>query len=319
MFTDTVFWRAASVLKRLRGKGVKKSANSCKSKWWKLKSTYQVVTVLKSKSHSGFVWDDEKGLGVTAETQLKWNKLVKSNEHFKPFATKGWPHYEAMERLMSSKTSDAYAHQQDTQPPPVHESVEGEATLPFSAEWPPSPPPFDDDDDFPMCSPSNSPALSKHKSSPFEDRSPASSENHTTTTAREQKEAQMNRINHTFEEITGSFYRILSTLETSAQTMAALMAALAPALAPASSLAPAPAPAPAPPTPTPLEKAFKRLAKDVKHSREIGDEWLSPEEVVTMIFDFQRDEVAAATYLLLHEKADASDARAYLRSIIDGS
>ncbi|KAI0270321.1 hypothetical protein BGY98DRAFT_1010345 [Russula aff. rugulosa BPL654] len=107
MFKDTVFKRAAEALNRFHEKGGKKTSISCRSKWTKLKRTYKVVTALKSKS--GFVWDDLKGMGVTAEKRPAWDKLVESNKQFKPFATNGWPHYEAMARLMPFRARSTYA------------------------------------------------------------------------------------------------------------------------------------------------------------------------------------------------------------------
>jgi hypothetical protein len=44
-----------------------------------LKKKYDAVTKLKSLS--GIAWDDEKGAGVTEDTQQQWDDLVKVCEH----------------------------------------------------------------------------------------------------------------------------------------------------------------------------------------------------------------------------------------------
>ncbi len=71
VFKEKDFRQVASVLKRLREKGVEKDVDSCKS---------EVVTALKATS--GFVWDDEKGMGVARETRREWNKLIKVCEQY---------------------------------------------------------------------------------------------------------------------------------------------------------------------------------------------------------------------------------------------
>ncbi|KAH9972916.1 hypothetical protein BJV74DRAFT_904641 [Russula compacta] len=62
------------------------------------------------KSISGMVWDNEKGMGVMLDRQSEWDELTKNKKHFKQFANKGWPHYEAMEPLMLLKAKGTYAH-----------------------------------------------------------------------------------------------------------------------------------------------------------------------------------------------------------------
>jgi hypothetical protein len=44
-----------------------------------LKKIYEAVKMLKSKS--GFVWDDEKGMNVTPDTEAAWQELVKVCEY----------------------------------------------------------------------------------------------------------------------------------------------------------------------------------------------------------------------------------------------
>jgi hypothetical protein len=39
------------------------------------------------KSMLGFVWDDEKGMGVTQDRKLEWDELVKVCEHMSSLST----------------------------------------------------------------------------------------------------------------------------------------------------------------------------------------------------------------------------------------
>jgi hypothetical protein len=73
-FKDTVVKEAAVALESCRTRGVPKTLALCKSKWMRLKKTFDTVTQLKLKS--GFSWTNEKGMGVEDEKDPAWAALV---------------------------------------------------------------------------------------------------------------------------------------------------------------------------------------------------------------------------------------------------
>ncbi|KAH9960257.1 hypothetical protein BC827DRAFT_1133300 [Russula dissimulans] len=75
VFKDSTFAEVAAAFASSPTTGTPKNMQSCKSKWGRLKKSYNTISILKSKS--GFTWSDEHGMGVTEETQSEWDELVK--------------------------------------------------------------------------------------------------------------------------------------------------------------------------------------------------------------------------------------------------
>jgi hypothetical protein len=76
---------------------------------------------------------------------------------------------------------------------------------------------------------------------------------------------------------------------------------------------PSPPPAPAPSTSRGAE-AVRVFLKNIRHSKEHDDEWLSVDEVLNVVDVFQSDETVAAFYLIFAESSYASDYESFTRT-----
>ncbi|KAG2357571.1 hypothetical protein BDR07DRAFT_1211117, partial [Suillus spraguei] len=77
-----------------------KSQSSCKTKWTALKRNYTIVKDIKALF--GFAWNDEHGVFVTPETSGTWDAYSKAHPQSKPYSSKGFPHFYAIEEMMPS-------------------------------------------------------------------------------------------------------------------------------------------------------------------------------------------------------------------------
>ncbi|KAI0270320.1 hypothetical protein BGY98DRAFT_1100725 [Russula aff. rugulosa BPL654] len=282
-FRDPVFKQAAKKLNRFHEKGAKKTSISCRSKWTRLKRTYKVVTALKSLAESGFVWDDVKGMGVTPEKRPAWDELVKSNKHFKPFATKGWPHYDAMARLMPFRARSAYTRL-DTHIPTA-------ATMSTSGLSPP-PAPLD--------------VLSAHSSIPSSCKRKLSSFDTSTQSSYSTKRRMLSPENAlALERLTAS----VISFNTACREFTLRYA-----------YAPAPPPLPAP-TSSIARKAdaIERFLESIRESEERGDKWLSTEDVHEMIGIFMEDATAPDAYITVADASNEDGMRSWVRSQLEST
>ncbi|KAF9232201.1 hypothetical protein BU15DRAFT_55257, partial [Melanogaster broomeanus] len=83
-----------------------KVGTSCKRKYASLKKLYEIVIDLKSAS--GFTWSEQGGAGITLESNSSWASYCKSHPGAKPFRTKGFPHFAAMEGLRGRQGKGAH-------------------------------------------------------------------------------------------------------------------------------------------------------------------------------------------------------------------
>ncbi|KAJ7675185.1 hypothetical protein B0H17DRAFT_1207822 [Mycena rosella] len=90
-------------------KGGPKTANSIATKW-------------KGKAYpgvSGWTYSDDLGLNVTNDTRDAWSNFVKAHSHFKPFATRGWPHFIIVDVIVPSCALGQYVFSLGTADPAV--------------------------------------------------------------------------------------------------------------------------------------------------------------------------------------------------------
>ncbi|KAJ7703908.1 hypothetical protein B0H17DRAFT_1126948 [Mycena rosella] len=77
-------------------KGGPKTANSIATKWKGTRKLYDQILQAKQKAYpgaSGWTYSENLGFNVKDDTQDAWSNFVKAHPHFKPFATRGWPHF----------------------------------------------------------------------------------------------------------------------------------------------------------------------------------------------------------------------------------
>ncbi|KAF8817313.1 hypothetical protein BYT27DRAFT_7058772, partial [Phlegmacium glaucopus] len=88
-FKPMVWNEAAVVINALtKAKGGEKTSSSCKSKFARLKETYNVI--VKIKAQSGFKWDDENGADIDESTAEVWAAFEKKHKGSAPFRNRGW-------------------------------------------------------------------------------------------------------------------------------------------------------------------------------------------------------------------------------------
>ncbi|KAG2364288.1 hypothetical protein BDR07DRAFT_1280085 [Suillus spraguei] len=100
-FKAHIFTEAAKYLNTTypTPKGTPKSQSSCKTKWTALKRNYTIVKDIKL---SGFAWNDEHGVSVTPETSGTWDTYSQAHPQSKPYSSKRFPHFYAIEEMMPS-------------------------------------------------------------------------------------------------------------------------------------------------------------------------------------------------------------------------
>jgi hypothetical protein len=96
-----------------------------------MKKIYNNINSLVGKSGIGFTWSDDRGMEMTPETQPQLDKLCKvciyltrssmtadryqGKPQLSKYVRNGWPHFTAMQQLVTSITRGTHAHQ-GTQP-----------------------------------------------------------------------------------------------------------------------------------------------------------------------------------------------------------
>ncbi|KAF8152452.1 hypothetical protein B0H34DRAFT_663981 [Crassisporium funariophilum] len=127
-FKPTVWNEAAVVVNALnKGRAGEKTSSSCKSKFARLKETYNVI--VKIKSQSGFKWDDENGADIDKSTAEVWAAFEKKHKGSTPFRNKGWIWFNKVQPLMPTtpRGANVYRASQAVQP-------ESQETLPEPVE-----------------------------------------------------------------------------------------------------------------------------------------------------------------------------------------
>ncbi|KAF9060759.1 hypothetical protein BDP27DRAFT_1184160, partial [Rhodocollybia butyracea] len=81
-----------------RASGGEKDWEACRSKWQKVKKTYEVIGDIKA--HTGWTWSNETGASITALNSDSWANFLKKHPLAKPFRNTGWPHLDIMEEIM---------------------------------------------------------------------------------------------------------------------------------------------------------------------------------------------------------------------------
>jgi len=212
-------------------------------------------------------------MGVTEDTKSEWDELVKSNKDFKPFANRGWPHYEAMELSMPSKAKGAYAHQ-GTQPP-AHKSRPSSSSSSSSSS-------------IPLDIPSGHNVRSRnHKSSSLDSSNQFSA-------------SKLAKANETLQLLRDTIENVGDAIRVLAQ----------PPFVP---LPPPPPPHAPTPSASRGAIAAGRFLKHIEGSKERGDVWLSNDEVLQMLRLFQEDEKTASLYIVISERANEALMRMWVK------
>ncbi|KAG8221220.1 hypothetical protein J3R82DRAFT_1380 [Butyriboletus roseoflavus] len=87
-------------------KGGAKSTETCE-RWYQLmRNSYFAVVALKNAS--GFTYSDKDGAGITLVQNDVWSRYIKSHKFAKPFKTKGFIHFDAVECLMPDASQGKY-------------------------------------------------------------------------------------------------------------------------------------------------------------------------------------------------------------------
>ncbi|KAF8802781.1 hypothetical protein BYT27DRAFT_7111442 [Phlegmacium glaucopus] len=116
-FKGSIWTEAATAVNAIPPtKGMKKTSGSCKSKWGKLKETYNIVADIKAQS--GFKWDDERGADIDETTAEVWAAYEKKHKGSAPFRNKGWTWYEKVQPLVPNtpRGANVYHASSGTQP-----------------------------------------------------------------------------------------------------------------------------------------------------------------------------------------------------------
>ncbi|KAJ7200242.1 hypothetical protein B0H12DRAFT_962177, partial [Mycena haematopus] len=79
-------------------KGGPKTADSCKSKFQKVRLLYLLICEIIG--NSGWTWNDKHGACITAASSGTWDAFVKSRRAAEPFRNAGWVHLDAFRDLM---------------------------------------------------------------------------------------------------------------------------------------------------------------------------------------------------------------------------
>ncbi|KAJ7692698.1 hypothetical protein B0H17DRAFT_1200279 [Mycena rosella] len=101
-------------------KGGPKTANSIATKWKGMRKLYDQILQAKQKAYpgtSGWTYSDDLGFNVTDDTRDAWSNFVKAHLHFKPFATRGWPHFTTVDVIVPSRALGQYVFSPGTADP----------------------------------------------------------------------------------------------------------------------------------------------------------------------------------------------------------
>ncbi|KAJ7698022.1 hypothetical protein B0H17DRAFT_927741 [Mycena rosella] len=93
------FWTSvAADLNQQLTKGAPKDADSCKSKYNKLKLVYS--TVHEIIQNSGWAWENECGACIGSVNEGTWDAYVEKNPKAAPFRNARWIHLEAFQMMI---------------------------------------------------------------------------------------------------------------------------------------------------------------------------------------------------------------------------
>ncbi|KAJ6601683.1 hypothetical protein B0H10DRAFT_2196129 [Mycena sp. CBHHK59/15] len=101
-------------------KGGPKTAGSTATKWKVMRKLYEQILQAKQKAYPGalgWTYTDELGFNVTDDDQEAWSNFAKAHPHFKPFATRGWPHFTTVDEIVPSHALGRHVFSPGTIPP----------------------------------------------------------------------------------------------------------------------------------------------------------------------------------------------------------
>ncbi|KIJ96569.1 hypothetical protein K443DRAFT_107050 [Laccaria amethystina LaAM-08-1] len=127
-FKGSVWTKAATAVNKVpHTKGAKKTSGSCKSKWGKLKETYNIVADIRAQS--GFKWDDDGGADIDETTAEVWASYEKRHKGSAPFRNKGWPWYKKVQPLMPNAPRGANVYHASSGAQPKQPDTNGLASV----------------------------------------------------------------------------------------------------------------------------------------------------------------------------------------------
>ncbi|KAF8148122.1 hypothetical protein K438DRAFT_1779720 [Mycena galopus ATCC 62051] len=136
-FKAPTYTSAAALLNQSITKGGPKTADSCKSKYQKLKGIYQVVCDIIG--NSGWAWDDVRGACIGPANEGTWDAWVEKNPKAAPFRNAGWMHLDTFRTLIPDAvprgTHVFRPHIAPSQP--VSQPSQDDDEEPYP-DWPPS-------------------------------------------------------------------------------------------------------------------------------------------------------------------------------------
>ncbi|KAF8060959.1 hypothetical protein FPV67DRAFT_1631942 [Lyophyllum atratum] len=276
-------WRAcAAHLNETLTKGAQKTYLSCKGKYRTLKSTYDIVCLIRD--NSGWSWDDEEGASITPEKKGTWDDFKAKHPDAAPFRNKGWPYLASFDSLIPSKAKGNHAFRASQGPRPVldqqSQDLDGddigapdEAWQAFEVEEDDGGARADDEDeeDIPESAPEPSP-----RSVPMTP-APSSSRKRTAaapTSASAAKTPRLSAGAQGIADIGRSMGRFTEVLEN-------VFA----------------------PTQTGLEATPRRKQRAIGQAQELEDGWLSEDDLIKFIDVLEKDVAAVDTYLVLKKES----------------
>ncbi|KAH7904730.1 hypothetical protein BJ138DRAFT_1235411 [Hygrophoropsis aurantiaca] len=102
--------------------GLVKTGPACKTKFTKLRATYNIV--LQITQRSGGSYSLERGADIQAADEVAWKSFVQkkatlsTSAEFQKFRNKGWIHFRAMQELIPSKGKGSNVHRAGFSTPP---------------------------------------------------------------------------------------------------------------------------------------------------------------------------------------------------------
>ncbi|KAJ6548884.1 hypothetical protein B0H19DRAFT_1074691 [Mycena capillaripes] len=92
--------------------GGPKTSDSIRSRWTVIRKLHDYILQALQKTYpgaSGWTYTHELGFNVTPESKEAWLAFVKAgNSHFKPFANRGWVHWELVHEILPTRAKGKY-------------------------------------------------------------------------------------------------------------------------------------------------------------------------------------------------------------------
>ncbi|KDR65022.1 hypothetical protein GALMADRAFT_82385 [Galerina marginata CBS 339.88] len=152
-FKSTTFQRAVSHIAPLHERGSIKTVKSTRSKWIAFKKIYRIIRAIQLVS--GWVWDDDTGASITADSASSWDDYVKKHPEAKPFRNKGWRHFNKVALIMPSTAAGANVFHPTAGPSTPDDdsdrAVSPEPTPPPASSDSSDPPDHGDSDEDEVC------------------------------------------------------------------------------------------------------------------------------------------------------------------------